>query len=86
MASGMLVFDVDQASDASKAILEMQALVSGVGEYWDSYVTEFDINMAKSEMRFVSPGHPLLTVVLTPLDTELAAELSEFEVKTLDEL
>ncbi|KAJ1951554.1 hypothetical protein EC988_004017 [Linderina pennispora] len=143
MWSGMLVFEVYQTPDASMAILEMQALVSGVGKHWDKYVTEFEIAMAKSEMvcratgsecspylqtfycyvssilgfasasqytvwknahisavenadlrraydlylkRFVTPGHPLLTVVLTPPGTEISAELGKFEVKTLDEL
>ncbi|ORX68692.1 hypothetical protein DL89DRAFT_293904 [Linderina pennispora] len=143
MVPGMLLFVVDRASDASKAILEMRALVSGVGEHWDKYITEFEIAMAKSEMvcratdsecsphlqtfycyvsnilgfasasqytvwknahisavkdadlrrvydlylkRFVTPGHPLLTVVLTPSGTEISAELGKFEVKMLDEL
>ncbi|KAJ1886455.1 hypothetical protein LPJ66_009622, partial [Kickxella alabastrina] len=36
--------------------------------------------------RFLDAEYPMLSVIMTPLDTELPVELGVYERKTLDEL
>ncbi|KAJ1954824.1 hypothetical protein EC988_002226, partial [Linderina pennispora] len=50
MWTGMLVFDCSSASDAPKAIMEMQSLVASLDEDWSEHVTDFEINMTRSSI------------------------------------
>ncbi|KAJ1964009.1 hypothetical protein GGI12_001702 [Dipsacomyces acuminosporus] len=90
MWTGLLVFGCSSASDAPKAILEMQHLVDELETKWDEYVTDFEISMTRSTLlylkKFLDPEYPAFTVILTPPDTELPPELGEFERKALDDL
>ncbi|KAJ2722048.1 hypothetical protein GGI07_003582 [Coemansia sp. Benny D115] len=48
--AGMLCFNCYRASDAPKAILEMQRLLKDVDENWDEYVSGFEIKMTRSTL------------------------------------
>ncbi|KAI8325434.1 hypothetical protein GQ54DRAFT_295466 [Martensiomyces pterosporus] len=54
MWTGLLVFGCSSASDAPKAILEMQRLIGDLETQWDDYVTDFEIRMTRSTMVYES--------------------------------
>ncbi|KAJ2359251.1 hypothetical protein IWW50_001939 [Coemansia erecta] len=69
-----LSFQCARASDVSRAILEMRALIAQIGERWDEFVGPFEIAMARSSMVFsaveaqVSPHSVLSACIMTAID------------------
>ncbi|KAJ1870561.1 hypothetical protein LPJ57_005333 [Coemansia sp. RSA 486] len=48
MWSGQLIFLCYRASDVPRAILSMRKLIEDLGDNWDKYVDDFEINAARS--------------------------------------